>query len=68
MSRSQNPFSVRDFRLLWVGEAVSSLLGMAVVSFASLLSPAVRNLGLEPMVESAAAADGPAASAVQARV
>jgi MFS family permease len=25
MSRSQNPFSVRDFRLLWVGEAVSSL-------------------------------------------
>jgi MFS family permease len=25
MSRSQNPFSVRDFRLLWVGEAISSL-------------------------------------------
>jgi MFS family permease len=25
LSRSQNPFSVRDFRLLWVGEAVSSL-------------------------------------------
>ena len=25
MRRSQNPFSVRDFRLLWVGEAVSSL-------------------------------------------
>ena len=25
MSRSQNPFAVRDFRLLWVGEAVSSL-------------------------------------------
>ena len=25
MNRSQNPFSVRDFRLLWVGEAVSSL-------------------------------------------
>jgi hypothetical protein len=27
-------------------------LGMAVVSLASLLSPAVRDLGLEPMVES----------------
>jgi len=31
-------------------------LGMAVVSLVSLLSPAVRNLGLEPMVESRAQA------------
>jgi MFS family permease len=45
-------------------------LGMAVVSLASLLSPAVRNLGLEPTVEASSAAAGsaesPAASVVQA--
>jgi hypothetical protein len=47
-------------------------LGMAVVSLASLLSPAVRNLGLEPAVEGSLAAGGgpesPAASVVQAGV
>ena len=123
MSRSQNPFSVRDFRLLWVGEAVSSLgdqfalialpwlalvmtgsglalggvlalmaiprallmliggvsvdrlsprIGMALISLASLLSPAVRNLGLEPTVEASSAAasglEGPVTGVVQAGV
>ena len=46
-------------------------LGIAAVSLASLLSPAVRNLGLEPMVEASAAGGAPestAARAAQARV